>query len=77
MPARSKAQQSLMAMCEHGIPTTTPCPHMTHQQFHDFAATPRSELPARVAGLPHPSLRPHNSRPPTDEDYARGYQRVD
>jgi hypothetical protein len=47
MPAKSQAQQRLMAACEHGAGWSS-CPNMTHQQFHDFAATPRTGLPVHV-----------------------------
>jgi hypothetical protein len=52
MPARSKAQQRYMAIAEHN-PTALygPKPNMTHQQFHDFAATPRTGLPQHVKPL--------------------------
>jgi len=39
-----------MAMCEHDPQHAEgKCPNMTHQQFHDFAATPRKGLPERAA----------------------------
>jgi hypothetical protein len=48
MPAKSKAQQRLMAAAEHGA--TFPMAKkirqsMTHQQMHDFAATKSRQLP--------------------------------
>jgi hypothetical protein len=59
MPATSKAQQRLMAAAEHGA--TFPKAKaiqasMTHQQMHDFAATPRKGLPAHV-----PNQHPHRN----------------
>lgn len=52
MPAKSKAQAKLMAAAEHGA--TFPAAKkirasMTHQQMHDFAATPRKGLPNHYA----------------------------
>ena len=47
MPAVSVAQQHLMAACEHGADYAS-CPHMSHQQLHDFAATPTTGLPQRA-----------------------------
>ena len=48
MPARSKAQQRLMAMCEHGVKLDA-CPkHMTKSQMLDYARTPRKGLPERA-----------------------------
>lgn len=47
MPARSKAQQRLFAMCEHGAKLDV-CPrHMTKAQMRDYARTPRKGLPER------------------------------
>lgn len=49
MPAKSKAQQAFMAVCEHQpAHARGKCPNMTRQQFHDFAATPTKNLPARA-----------------------------
>ena len=46
MPATSKAQQRFMAICEHNPQHAQgQCPDMTHQQMHDFAATPTKGLP--------------------------------
>lgn len=47
MPSVSQSQQRLMAACEHGAGWAS-CPHMTHSQLHDFAATPRKGLPDHV-----------------------------
>ena len=48
MPSTSKAQQHFMAMCEHDPQHAQgQCPSMTHQQFHDFAATSTKGLPER------------------------------
>jgi len=51
MPARSKAQQHLMAAAEHGA--TFPLARklrasMTHEQLHDFAATKTARLPTHA-----------------------------
>lgn len=49
MPAKSKAQQRFMAMVEHDPEKVQgKKPHMTHQQLHDFAATPTKGLPERI-----------------------------
>lgn len=49
MPATSKAQQRFMAICEHDpVHAYGKCPKMSHQQLHDFAATPTKNLPQRV-----------------------------
>ena len=49
MPAVSKAQQRYMAIAEHNPSALRgPVPNMTHNQFHDFAATPRTGLPQHV-----------------------------
>lgn len=38
-----------MAICEHNPKHARgECPNMTRQQFHDFAATPTKNLPARA-----------------------------
>lgn len=50
MPAKSQAQQRLMAAAEHGadFPLAQKLRgSMTHQQLHDFAATKRSGLPKK------------------------------
>ena len=50
MPAKSKAQQQFMGICEHNPQHAQgQCPDMTHQQFHDFAATPTKGLPQHVS----------------------------
>jgi len=52
MPSKSKAQQEFMAICEHDPQHAQgKCPDMTHQQLHDFAATPRKGLPAHISNL--------------------------
>lgn len=57
MPARSKAQRRLMGACEHGADFAS-CPkHMTHQQMHDFAATPEKGLPVRISKKADKNLR--------------------
>ena len=49
MPAVSQAQQRYMAIAEHNPSALRgPKPDMTHQQLHDFAATPSSNLPAKA-----------------------------
>lgn len=49
MPATSKAQQRFMAIAERDPGALRgKKPDMTRQQMHDFAATPRKGLPARV-----------------------------
>jgi hypothetical protein len=52
MPARSKAQQELMAIAEHHPSQVSKKNRgvlkMSHQQLHDFAATKRKGLPMRA-----------------------------
>lgn len=49
MPARSKAQQEFMAIAEHDPEKLKgKMPDMSHQQLHDFAATPTKGLPRKV-----------------------------
>jgi hypothetical protein len=52
MPARSKAQQMATAIAEHNpselYSRNKAMLGMTHEQLHDFAATKRKKLPARV-----------------------------
>lgn len=56
MPAKSKAQQRYFAIAEHHPSALRgPQPHMTKQQLHDFAATPRTGLPAHTSH-PHKNL---------------------
>jgi len=49
MPARSKAQQMAMAIAEHEpgklYARNQGLLQMSHSQLHDFAATPRKNLP--------------------------------
>jgi hypothetical protein len=49
MPAESKKQQIMMAIAEHSpdklYARNKGAADMTHQQLHDFAATPRKHLP--------------------------------
>jgi hypothetical protein len=52
VPARSKAQQELMAIAEHS-PSEVSAKNrgvlgMTHTQLRDFAATKRKPLPTHV-----------------------------
>ena len=59
MPAKSKAQQRLMAAAEHGA--TFPLARtlrrsLTHQQLHDFASGSMKGKPAHVARPLHPAL---------------------
>lgn len=52
MPATSKAQQIAMSIAEHApgklYARNKAMLKMTHTQLHDFAATKRKGLPARV-----------------------------
>lgn len=49
MPAKSKAQQQFMAICEHDpAHAIGKCPSMSKKQMHDFAATPSKNLPQKV-----------------------------
>lgn len=49
MPAVSRAQQIAMAIAEHAPyklrPENKGLLSMTHEQLHDFASTPRKNLP--------------------------------
>lgn len=57
MPARSQAQQRFLAICAHDPQHARgTCPDMTRQQYHDFAATPRTGLPLRVRKPKTPTL---------------------
>jgi hypothetical protein len=51
MPAVSQAQQEAMAIAEHSPEKlrkkNRSLLKMTHQQLHDFAATPRKGLPEK------------------------------
>lgn len=52
MPAKSKKQQSLMAIAEHS-PDKVQAKNkgvlkMTHSQLHDYAATDKAGLPVQV-----------------------------
>lgn len=51
MPAVSQDQQQAMAIAEHDPEKLNPANKgllkMSHQQLHDFAATPRKGLPKR------------------------------
>lgn len=59
MPAKSKAQQAYMAIAEHDPSKLRgPMPNMTHQQLHDFAATPVKNKPEHVETRhPHKNLK--------------------
>jgi hypothetical protein len=54
MPATSKAQQRLFALAEHKpgelYRKDRSLLNLTHQQLHDFAATPSGNLPERKSG---------------------------
>jgi hypothetical protein len=56
MPAVSAAQQKAMAIAEHApgklYARNQGLLKMSHQQLHDFAATPRKNLPARKKKKP-------------------------
>lgn len=67
MPARSQAQQRLMAIAEHNpsavYSRNAGVLKMSHSQLHDFAATPRKGKPQHVrlsrsakvhTSVPHP-----------------------
>jgi hypothetical protein len=54
MPSVSQAQQHFMAGWEHNPESMHGTkPNMTHQQFHDFAATKTGNLPEHVAPKKH------------------------
>lgn len=58
MPAKSKAEQHLMAAAEHGA--TFPLAQkvrqsMTHQQLHDFASGPEKGKSTHVKAAPAPA----------------------
>ena len=46
MPAKSKAQQRFMAMCDHGTHPRGQCPDQATAR--EFAKTPRRGLPEHV-----------------------------
>lgn len=54
MPAVSKDQQEAMAIAEHDPEKLNPenrgLLKMSHEQLHDFASTPRADLPKHVEG---------------------------
>lgn len=54
MPAKSKNQQIAMAIAEHEpdklYARNQGLTEMTHEQQHDFAATPRKGLPQKIKG---------------------------
>lgn len=58
MPSTSKAMRRLMGLAEHHPEQVRPenrgVLKMTHQQLHDFAATPEKGLPARASSGQHP-----------------------
>jgi hypothetical protein len=47
MPAKSKAQRRLMAMCEKGKATNTKCPKMSKEKMHEYAMTKEKGLPKK------------------------------
>ena len=47
MPSVSKSQRRFMAICEHADHPAANCPHMTREQFHEFASTPERGLPMK------------------------------
>jgi hypothetical protein len=55
MPATSKAQQIAMAIAEHNpsklYKKNRGLLKMSHQQLHEFAATPRAKLPGHVSKI--------------------------
>lgn len=64
MPAKSKAQQRLMAAAEHGaqFPLARKVyASMTHQQLHDFASGSMAGKPLHVKAAPKASA-PHPHR---------------
>lgn len=64
MPAVSRAQQEAMAIAEHEpdklYSKNKGLLKMSHQQLHDFAATPRKGLPAKKKAAPKQSPNPYN-----------------
>ena len=56
MPSVSKKQRKLMAIAEHDPSAVSgkneAVTNMSHEQLHDFAATPESGLPERKAHAP-------------------------
>jgi hypothetical protein len=52
MPAKSQTQQQLFAIAEHHpeklYARNKGLKKMSHEQLHDFAATPRKGLPKKV-----------------------------
>lgn len=62
MPAKSKAQQQFMAIAEHEPGKLKgKAPKMSHQQLHDFAATPTKGLPERIGNDGKKHERPNES----------------
>jgi hypothetical protein len=53
VPAKSKAQQIVMAIAEHSpeklYAKNKGLTEMSHKQLHEFAATPREHLPTYAA----------------------------
>lgn len=84
MPSTSKAQQRFFAIAEHNPSELHgKMPNMTHEQLHDFAATPRTGLPNHVAGAQHPHANlgkflhaPKAGGPKIRGAYQRHYGRV-
>lgn len=69
MPSVSQDQQEAMAIAEHSpeklYKRNAALKKMTHQQLHDFAATPRKNLPQRV---------PHHERTKAYVDKRKGIE---
>ena len=62
MPAKSKAQQEFMAIAEHDPSKLRgKAPKMSHQQLHDFAATPTKGLPQKIGHDGKSHERPNES----------------
>lgn len=58
MPAKLQAQQRFMAIAEHEPGKLRgKSPDMTHEQLHDFAATPRKGLPKRAKESSHKTTK--------------------
>jgi len=66
MPAVSQKQQIAMAIAEHSPSKLNKKNRgllsMSHQQLHDFAATPRSDLPVKAKGSLSETARKRGQR---------------
>lgn len=47
MPSVSKKQRRFMAMCEHEVDDSMPCPKMSKAEMRKFATTKEKGLPMR------------------------------